>query len=352
MNDGILCPNQIALCKMHNCATCSFHGDEVNCPFFDRSSILESTPTFRQMLEIYCAGTASRRRQHTVVGNVKNDLAEIGLSLDDKYTMLTRQKFKMLIASLKDENRRGGPLRDLTVRSHLDSFKAIASNAFEDRFEEAGFLQPQFNIPKFDVKRPKVQEISDDQARQFNIQMEKWLATGKPSDRDAFVYSFFYKYCGMRAGDICAAKWDVLKQTSIGIMLVYTPHKTLKSSGKTVSFPLNNKIYCMIKPLIGAPDEYVIPRHENRRPKKLSKGERCGEYEGMHNYLRKKVNKALAAIGVGNEYRGQKKAHALRKYFETDMAFCVGKETAAAYAGHTLAVQARNYLGTQYGKVS
>jgi integrase len=133
----------------------------------------------------------------------------------------------------------------------------------------------------------------------------------KQTDAEAYKAFWLALYCGLRRGEIAAARWDWL--TSKGLLV--QPGKSFTpKNGKSRLVPLSESQMGDLRKLRCENSEHII----------------SGSYEARSRYIPNRIGKVMREEG----FKGSKTLHELRKYYGANVATQLGLFAAQRYLGH------------------
>ena len=238
-------------------------------------------PTFEEALKTYCEiarleRAKSERPSETTVRNVisgvgrilsvvhtiENKEAEDGLSEDPMrkpITWLSRKKMELFLAHAA-ENR----INSTSAHSYLQHLKALTARWTRSYYADRGYRVPSFEMP---VCRVRVNRYRRPE-RRILLEVKDWYdALYLREDKRDWLAATLMLEFAVRNGDVGRLKWSDFVERRIVvdpeqndvrtcICLCYTPRKTSLSSGRSVSWPVHEKLWAQMNAARAASAEH------------------------------------------------------------------------------------------------
>ena len=169
-------------------------------------------------------------------------LREVGLTVDDKVSKLSRNMMEVLIQEMVA---RGLSPRSVCARfSHVRSLFAKWALDYYRRRNDWDVAVP--DIPTLRAKNnlDLIYQRPPASLRERTMEWYKELEVSQPK---VWLAATLMLQFGMRNGDACRVKWDNIQREGELYVLGYIPSKTSTSSGRRVHVPFDSDLYARMR---------------------------------------------------------------------------------------------------------
>ena len=205
-------------------------------------------------LERIKSGRPSLRRVDNVLCGVRAVCKWAGVPSNALLSALTPQCLDLFFLSASKAG-----IKRVTMRSYIDSIRAITAKWCRTYYHGRGWKIPAFERPPIrrDViryERPSAETLS---------KVRLWYSSlAKSHDTTPWLAATLMLEFAMRNGDATRLTWDSFERRGDRMLLCYTPNKTALSSGRVVRWPVHPDLWRAMSRLRGEGRQRVIKNGE------------------------------------------------------------------------------------------
>ncbi len=240
----------------------------INDPFMQETK-RDKVPTFGELMDLYrnaaeeeqikSDGRPTDRTISNALKHFKYTVEGCGFKWDEKYDRMTVEALEDFYVKLRKEGK-----KVVTAWTYIAGVQSITPKWALPYYKKAGYIVNQIQVP---VIKKKKSERYTSPSEQTKENIKKWYAEKWESkDKRFWLASTMVLQFAMRNGDVINLKWSDFQKRENGVYLVYTPHKTERSSGRRVMWPIHPQLWQQMqearKLTAEDPfddDEFVIP---------------------------------------------------------------------------------------------
>lgn len=286
------------------------------------------TPSFGEMIALYKEFAALERLKYGVPGetrvlNVTCGVARFcaiaGIGMSEPLGAASKRRIEDFMLRA-----RAAGLAPDSIKTYVEHLRALTAKWTREYGAERGFDIPAIAIPIF---RARPRRYARPGAETLALVKKWYLHLETLSDRRYWLAATLMLEFAMRNGDVARLEWDDFLETRGGPVLRYVPHKTEKSSGRTVTWPVHEEIWAKMAPLKA---ESLARAQSHLRGKVLPGAEK----------IFAALNASLRKAGI---FRGAKGMYELRKICIDHVYQKCGAEAASAISGDDIRTVIRHY---------
>ncbi len=277
-------------------------------------------PTFNELISIYREIACIERAKCGIPceGTVRNVIAGVkyvvGDKIDNPVTCLSRRQIDDYMLDALKRN-----MSPVTVWGYVGQLRSITARWTRPYYKDRDIRVPRFELPCRKKKSPRY--IRPAKAKLAKV--KGWyesLATR--TDKRLHIAATLMLEFAMRNGDIARLEWGAFLTKGSHVHLCYTPHKTVLSSGRTVSWPVHEDIwneFRLYQEQYGQADSSLVVPHAS--------------------WVFRKLNAELRELG----FKGSKGLYELRKICIDHVYQKFGAEMASSISGDDIRTVTRYY---------
>ena len=202
-------------------------------------------PTWAQLINLYteCAlenyrknfKPCERVRQANVTG-IKKVLERLGISLDEPYNRLTRQR----INRLEDIGLKEGKSR-ASIQTWRGYIKSITARWARLMYEDRGWAVAAIETQPFNIAQKAYEALPAETV----AKIDEWIESLRrdPAKREHFKFVWIMRNLAVRNGDVFRFVWGNFTERGDKIHSAYIPNKTSKSSQRRATWDMPKEKY-------------------------------------------------------------------------------------------------------------
>ncbi len=203
-------------------------------------------PTFAQLLAAYKTaamreqfktdGRPSKRTVTTTQQNFEKLVACGEFNRDAPYTEMTADALEACYVKLRTEGKCA-----VSAWKYISAAQSITARWAIGHYRRMGFLVKSMELPVVQMKKAKRYMAPSENTKRKIL---SWYAgTWFNKDKRSWLAITLILQFAMRNGDICRLTWRNFVQQNGGVYLIYVPHKTERSSGRRVVWPVHEALW-------------------------------------------------------------------------------------------------------------
>ncbi len=203
-------------------------------------------PSLAQLLAAY--GVAAAREQlktdgkpsQRTVSATKQNFAKLmtcgEFKWDDPYTVMTADELEACYIKLRADGKCA-----VSAWKYISSAQSITAKWAIAHYRRMGYSVKSMELPVIQFRKAKRYIAPSEQTKRKVLAWyaDKW--SGK--DKRAWLAVTMILQFAVRNGDVCRLTWRNFVEQNNGIYLIYVPHKTERSSGRRIVWPVHEALW-------------------------------------------------------------------------------------------------------------
>ena len=199
--------------------------------------VLEKYPKFAAVERLRVGKPGEKTVRNMMVG-IRRLCEMASIPLEEPVTVFTRKRLTRLLDSATREG-----LKPITIWSYLNALKGLFGRWVRNYYADQHWTVPVIELPSYNRQAPRY--VRPDSAVLAKVKTWYNSLVTRQDSREWVIATLMLEFA-MRNGDVERLRWSDFRPRDGVIVLCYTPHKTLLSSGRRVAWPVHPDIWAQL----------------------------------------------------------------------------------------------------------